>query len=436
MLKRKPMCKEKVTHHNSHLDEIVGDMMATNHGDEKFPGISIAPLTFLNSIDYNKDPEEFLREGRVLFGLGGGDYDEHCYDGKKGRGGCCASLVARDLEIEDRSELIKVLDFVTENDTKGKSWPFDAANVLRAIHHLNPTYSLIGVNWIRQGFGAHIRRNLKDLNKPREITNPQSLVVDWMDRKFGRQLTEKDDPALKYILRYGQQKRDPEKEPFLFDINALAQDLTSQRNDWIDLGLNAKYEEQKEFITLAADEFKKNATFEMVGNLRIATIVSNNKLVARYARSQKGGDAIAVVIQIQPADREAGNGFIQIHPDPQFRLSLDGITLAIRKAELIAQGMENLITDEELLMAEGTLRKSPHWYRHLDLGLYNGALSLTVPGSKIEDRVLGCVIDGLRPKPVSDQVFGVFRPKNTAPLVDSKLQKRAEAVFGNKRRVV
>lgn len=406
MLKRKRIeCIEKVTHHNAHSDEFLGDMLATNYGDEKFPGISIAPLIFWNSIDYNKDPKEFLNEGRALFGFGDGDWDEHRYDGKKGRGGCCASLVAKDLEVENRPELVRVLNFVTENDTKGKSWPFDAANVLMAIHHFYPTNSLVGGNWIRQGFGAHIRRNIKDLDKPREITNPQSLVVDWMDRKFGRQLTEKDDPALKYILRYGQQKRNPEKEPFLFDINALAQDLAFQHpdrkdmvRDWIDLGLNSKYEEQKEFITLAAEEFRKNTTFEMVGNLRIAIIVSNNKLVARYARSQKGANAIALTIQIQPVDRETGNGFIQIHLNPQFGLSLDGITLAIRKAELIAQGMDGLITDEKLLMAEGTLRKSPYWYRHLDLGLYNGAKSLTVPGSIIEEKVLGCVREGLQSK--------------------------------------
>ena len=402
----------KATHRRSHIDEDLGDLYLEDYGREMFPNIK-TPIEFWKRIDYDMDYE---KNGCLLLGMGGGRFDEHRYDGKKGRGGCCASLVAKELDIQKKPELIKALRYVTDNDTKGKTRPFDMANTLRAIHSLHPVNSEVGTDWAKKGFRDHIKRGLIILDEKEEvnekieaISSPKLLVAHWLDRKFGRQLTIEEDPALKYILLYSQQKSNPEN-PFLFSISSLARDRYYQNPDnpatveeWIDLGLEAKYREQAQFITVTKEEFLKNNTIERIQihtgkYINIATVVSDDELIPRYARSREGKEEIAVLIQIKPQDKAAGDGFIQIHLNPKFNLLLDGITLAVRKAEQVAQGTVKPITDENLLIAEGTLRRASHWFRHVNnLGLYNGALSLTGPPSKLtREEVEECVAEGLQ----------------------------------------
>jgi len=440
--------KEKWTHRGPHVDEALADVLGVNYGDERFPGISIAPMNYCKSIDYTREPEEFEREKILLYGIGGGRLDEHRYDGLPGRPGCCASLAAEEFGIKDWPQLIEALNYVTDNDTKGKGKQFDAADSLRAIHGVYPTDSSVGMNWMRRGFVGHIKRMRVSLNneeriddKIEELSSPKAIVAGWMERTFGKQLTIKDDPALKYILTFSQQKANPEK-PFLFGLGAMARNLYYEHpsdyqipENWIDLALNSKHEKQTQFITTTKKEFNNNTVIEKVKvsgrELKIAIITSNDDLVAKYARSREGDSEIALVIQIKPLDKAAGDGFIQIHPNAKFRLSLDGITLAIRTAEQIAQGTQNPITDNKLLMAEGTLRKAPQWYRHFDLGVYNGALSLTTKPSKIEDQILKCVIDGLQQKvytrPVSVAFNGSF-PSRT-PKIDPYLESQIDALL-------
>ena len=406
---------EKATHRGPHTDENISDLFLEDYGQEKFPNLK-NDIQFWKRVDYDEDYEKI---GYCLLGIGGGDFDEHRYDGKKGRGGCCASLVAKSLGISKRPELVEALQFVTDNDTKGKTSSFDVADMLRTIHGMHPLNSLVGMDWGKIGFRGHINRkklgspkNIITNDKIEAISSPKLLVARWMDRKFGRQLTAQEDPALKFILLYSQRKINPEN-PLSFGASLLARDLYYQYPDnpeiaenWIDLGFNGKYEEQKRFITTTREEFKTKTTIENIPTARerinIATIISDDDLVARFARSKESenesGKRIGLVIQIKPGDKAIGDGFIQIHPNHKFGLSLDGITLAIRKAEQIAQGTENPITDEELLMAEGTLRKAPHWFRHTNnLGLYNGAKSLTGPFSYLtRAQVEECVREGLQ----------------------------------------
>lgn len=102
------------THDNPHLDEVGALLLIEKFGTEEF----------LN---------KYAKDGMILVGIGGGDLDEHPRDGQGRKNGDCAmSLVAKALGVEEDPALEKILKFITNNDLKGSSHPFDLASLLSA----------------------------------------------------------------------------------------------------------------------------------------------------------------------------------------------------------------------------------------------------------------------------------------------------------------
>lgn len=102
------------THDNPHLDEIGALWLI-----EKF-----CTKEFL---------EKYAKNKMILVGIGGGDFDEHPMAGQERKNGDCAmSLVAKALGVEKDPALEKILKFITNNDLKGSSHPFDLASLLSA----------------------------------------------------------------------------------------------------------------------------------------------------------------------------------------------------------------------------------------------------------------------------------------------------------------
>ena len=102
------------THDNPHLDEVGALFLIEKFGSEEFL-------------------DKYAKDGMILMGVGGGDFDEHPRDGKERKNGDCAmSLVAKALKIEEDPALEKILKFITNNDLKGSSHPFDLASLLSA----------------------------------------------------------------------------------------------------------------------------------------------------------------------------------------------------------------------------------------------------------------------------------------------------------------
>jgi hypothetical protein len=121
-----------VTHRRPHLDEIVAIVLLMNYGEHKFPGIKDAKIIFWNAGTATPDGRDWnawYEKGYVLVGVGGSPYDEHILppgDQKE----CAATLVAKDLGIDQLPQLEQLLRITHTNDTTGGNHPMNLAAII------------------------------------------------------------------------------------------------------------------------------------------------------------------------------------------------------------------------------------------------------------------------------------------------------------------
>ena len=122
-----------VTHPRPHLDELVGIVLLRICGTTRYEGIEDAEIKFCSAdtTPEGKSWKQLQKEGILLIGIGGGIFDEHpTLDKERKEGECAATLVAKHLNILDEPWLAKLLKYVTANDTKGGTSPFDLAAMI------------------------------------------------------------------------------------------------------------------------------------------------------------------------------------------------------------------------------------------------------------------------------------------------------------------
>jgi hypothetical protein len=187
------------------------------------------------------------------------------------------------------------------------------------------------------------------------------------------------DPALEEILEY-LKSRDLQGGSHPFEIATLVSLLTRNPKiplakvaELVSLIMSAKYEEQLLFLTSTKDEFFKKAEIEeIIGpqgeRLKMVTIVSDNELMNKFARSKLGGEA-AIVIQ------QNSKGNVQIFTNKKYGLKLYDVVKIIRYTEQWRKGAI-VTTDWDRLAAEGIITGAEEWYFH-EAGqmLLNGSLT-------------------------------------------------------------
>lgn len=100
-------------HRRPHLDEIIAIFILRLYGEEKHPGIGTAKIkVFAGEEDLQgKTADQWLTEGVLLVGFGGGSLDEHPNAGGAAKENeCAATLVAKDLGVEKEEELRLILE--------------------------------------------------------------------------------------------------------------------------------------------------------------------------------------------------------------------------------------------------------------------------------------------------------------------------------------
>lgn len=128
-----------VTHQKPHWDEVVAIWILRKFGWILFPGIQQAGIIYWPagaSTPDGRSAEEWLADGYLLVGVGGGQYDEHASAKRKRiEGQCAATLIARALGRENDPALKMILAYVLRTDTSATATPFDLASTLKAMHH-------------------------------------------------------------------------------------------------------------------------------------------------------------------------------------------------------------------------------------------------------------------------------------------------------------
>lgn len=150
------------THPKPHLDEIAAIWLLRKFGKEKFPGIKHAEIQYWNETDITETPEKYESQGIVLLGIGNGKFDEHpgLENGRK-ENECCATLIAKYLDIDDDPALEKILKFVLNNDLKASAHPFDLAYVTNVLHRQSPNNPEKIIEWTTTGLEAKYQEQLQ-----------------------------------------------------------------------------------------------------------------------------------------------------------------------------------------------------------------------------------------------------------------------------------
>ena len=157
--------KNILTHERPHLDEIVAIWLLRKFGEQRFPGISTAAVTFTSIrrlAEAGLKPEEYETQGTLLLGIGGGRLDEHpTMDEGRKAGDCATTLVAKELGVSDDPSLAKILRFVRAADVEGNASPFDISYVVKLLHAKHPDDPNRAMEWALVAIEAKYQEQLR-----------------------------------------------------------------------------------------------------------------------------------------------------------------------------------------------------------------------------------------------------------------------------------
>ncbi len=374
-----------VAHTHLDPDACVGVSLLIEDGEEKFPGISDAMVTFWSG------GEEFNKAGfgstNVLtVDIGGGMFDHH--PANKHPGECAATLVAKHLGISEKPELQKILDYTKAHDLHGTKTPLDFADFLQC---LNKKYSdERGKTNDKKVFrlGEIMLKAKIAFEKSEEARNPRSaieLLNWWMKTK---KLT-RDDLAAGQIVRYLNGLENGAKNSF--DFAEIIQGLTIMHAEVSELAfelLNAKYERQKALFGRTLKDLDNADVIEVKQEGKKFVIVtgkSDEEDFGKMARSKQYGYIATIVIQ------RNSNGRTMIFTNNRYNTvkELRNIVAMIRLEEQLKQGKKPFVGDFWKLSQPGRIEEVPNWYfqqeRHKGGGkLLNGSLtSPDIPPTQI-----------------------------------------------------
>ena len=165
MSKRAARFTELLTHERPHLDEIVAIWLLRKFGEQRFPGVATATVSFTSGrrlVDSGVTSEDYEARGVLSLGVGGGRFDEHptLEEGRKA-GDCATTLVAKELGVSDDPSLAKILRFVRAADVEGNASPFDISYVVKLLHSRYPTDPHRVIEWALVAIDAKYEEQLR-----------------------------------------------------------------------------------------------------------------------------------------------------------------------------------------------------------------------------------------------------------------------------------
>jgi len=156
--------KKIAMHDQAHFDEVLAYVLCATWGRDIFPWVEKARVEFwtegrVPDEAKGKSGDEVLLKDKILpIGIGGGILDEH------GTGvPTCAHLAAEILQISEKPELQKILQFCKRVDDEGRSMPFDIHSLLNdRWDGCGNERELSGVfDWAVDGIRDHLRGQIR-----------------------------------------------------------------------------------------------------------------------------------------------------------------------------------------------------------------------------------------------------------------------------------
>ena len=198
--------KKIATHVRPHLDEIVAIWLLSMFGEERYPGAAEATIEYWaggGETPTGQPASEYEANGYLLVGTGGGRFDEHGRNGDKGKeGDCAATLVAKDLGIDQDAALAKILKFTLTNDLRGASHPFDLAAMIKSMYQLYPEDSERVIAWAIDALNAKYLEQKAFVDaQTTELENAEVLTITAGAKEFTMVVVESDNEHVSKAAR-------------------------------------------------------------------------------------------------------------------------------------------------------------------------------------------------------------------------------------------
>ncbi len=341
-----------VLHKSPDADAITGAWLLERFGEKKFPGISNAKHLFWSG------GEEFRSGGNFIsVDIGGGPYDHH-HSTSKVSEECAATLVAKDLGLNEEPALTEILKYIKEHDLRGIRTPLDFADCVRCLnqaHREDPERILEMGFEILDALYTYFADGETVIQEDRNRL--ATIIENW--------LKGKDQRVSQQIQKFGKGLRNGNKRSLDLTTIFCALEIHSPKAlSVIEELLEVKYLTQIEFFRSADEELKKakiTSIFRGSKELRVVTIQSDNPSFAALARNREHGRNAAIVIQ----KNEGGRTLIFTNNRFFLKEDIKQIAAAIRFEEQVIMNRgkkEELIIDFNILSQPGHLLLVPNWY--------------------------------------------------------------------------
>lgn len=345
-----------ITHYGPHFDELLALWLLWYKGAEKYPGIGDALVYQRGDQPEERDGEWlFHRLGVIALGWGFGRFDEHPDPNRsipRKEGECCATLVAKDLGIQDDPVLLGMLKYALKEDEKSGTGKNHLPSVIQALHRQGIGFQVV-VDWALAGITA----------KYRDAEAGGTSVADFSIEKIAELM----------LQQYP--------------------DNSQKAKEWLALGVKVLTEQQRHFEDETAKEYATVITngqfqsFIRVGikgkwkdqqiQLRVVYTESDDPQLGTFIRFK--GAAVAII------KNSAGQVQILLNKDcMQHGLRLDYFVRKLRIEEQRAAGRVRE-GRPEVLALEGTLRSDGrwHWFPGAQVILDGGFTAPHVPPTRL-----------------------------------------------------
>ncbi len=190
-----------------------------------------------------------------------------------------------------------------------------------------------------------------------------------------------EDPCLKQLLQYALNNDLKGSNGGILSVDVRIKTMYDHMDqkkviEWALVAIDDLYAEQKKFFKNDFDEKAKVTTIKHKGrDLKIATIVSDNTIMSKVARSK----GIDLLIQQQ------SSGAVQIFSKKESSLDMSSLVRVLRVEENRLTGNQ-VKGDWKLFETEEKIDRLPQWYFHKAIGcILNGSKTATdVPPTKLK----------------------------------------------------
>jgi hypothetical protein len=195
-----------------HADTIFSVFLLRKFGEQAFPGVSTANITFSAHTPQGATFDSLLAEGILALDIGGGELDHH----NRGQVVTLSELMLQKLGLADDPAFEKVIQFIRRDDLEGKGIistdPLDRAFGLSGlITTLNKAYGqehskiVEAVIPLFEAFYIEERRRTTEM--PKEVEDKmkagkaETFTVRQRDKNLKVIIIESDNPSLTGYLR-------------------------------------------------------------------------------------------------------------------------------------------------------------------------------------------------------------------------------------------